>query len=113
MCTFTFRFATMLLCALVFAACGQQPTQEGEPVSEPPQSTQPVAEHMGEHFEQVAAAQKALIRGDLEGIREPVNWMASHQSVIGAPEGWAPHIQEMRSAARTATGAFMPNRRSS
>jgi cytochrome c553 len=34
-----------------------------------------------------------------------VNWMVSHQTVLGAPEGWAPHIQEKRAAAKSAAEA--------
>jgi cytochrome c553 len=104
---FAYRFAILFLslCAVVFVSCGQQPGQEAQPAAEPQESTELIAKHMGEHYEQVAVAQKALIRGNLDDIREPVNWMASHQTVLGAPEGWGPHIREMQSAATSAAAA--------
>jgi cytochrome c553 len=93
------------VCAFTLVFCDGQPAQESPQKGEPSPATESVLEHMGEHFEQVVAVQKAIIRGDLDSTSEPAIWMAQHHSVIGAPEGWAPHIKEMREAARTAADA--------
>ncbi len=82
MYSFAYRFAIPFLglCAFVFVSCGEQPAHDAQPASEPQASalTEPIAEHMGEHYEQVDAAQKALIRGNLEGISGPVTgWPAT------------------------------------
>jgi mono/diheme cytochrome c family protein len=66
---------------------------------------------MGEYFEHVNAAQVAIIRGDLDGVREPAVWIAEHESIAGlalpieqwssdTPEGWEAHDPEIRAAAR-------------
>ena len=68
MCLFVDRFTILFLSMsiLVFVSCGQEPAHEAQPASESQASTDPIAEHMGEHYEQVAAAQNALIRGNLD-----------------------------------------------
>jgi cytochrome c553 len=99
----TFRFAIpfFCLCALASFSCGEQPMPQAQ-LQESPES---ITEDMGKHFEQVSSIQKAVIRGDLHDVPGPANWMSANHTMLGAPEGWGPHIQEMRSAARTAAQA--------
>jgi cytochrome c553 len=62
-------------------------------------------EHMAEHFDQVSDIHSAVIRGDLEAIKEPAQWMAEHKLEGGVPDGWGPHLAEMRNAASLAVEA--------
>lgn len=95
---------SMLSLFVVFTiSCGASEPQAPPAEAEPKASTsEPINEHMGEHFEQVSAVQKAIVRGDIEGIRAPAQWLASHPSIVGLPEGWSPFVKEMRDAARLA-----------
>ncbi len=99
----TCRFALVAMCLslVAFLACGEGP----EPKAEPETPTQDMGEHMTEHFDQVKDIQSAAIRGDLEGIKKPAQWMAEHQLEGGVPEGWGPHLAEMRNAASLAVEA--------
>ena len=90
-----------LLFFVVLTSCGETTRQE-PPDEAVPASTVPIAEHMGEHFEQVTRVQTALVRGDLEGVRQPTEWLAAHPAIVGLPEGWSPFVDEMRTEARLA-----------
>lgn len=81
-----YRFAVLFLCLCAFAlcSCDKQPA----PQAQPRQSTEPITEDMGKHFEQVSSIQKAVIRGDLDDVSGAANWMAANHSLLGAPEGW-------------------------
>jgi cytochrome c553 len=71
----------------------------------------PTAEHMTEHFSQVGVIINAVIRGDLEDVREPARWMGSHQEAKGLPATAGLYLQEMKNTAKqtaqakTLTGA--------
>ncbi len=72
--------------------------------------------HMGRYFEQVLVAQAAIVRGDLDGVREPAAWISDHESIAGLdraieewasdiPEGWEAHDPEIRAYARLVSEA--------
>lgn len=60
--------------------------------------------HMKEHFDQVGVMQDAVIRGDLEALREPGKYMAEHK-VDGMPAKAGSQIQAMQAAAKRAAEA--------
>ncbi len=60
--------------------------------------------HMKEHFDKVGIMQDAVIRGDLEALREPARYMAEHKA-DGMPPRAASQIQAMQAAARRAVEA--------
>ncbi len=107
-----FNLSILTLCLAALVACGEEQTQRATRYeSEPATTPQAAAAHMGEYFEHVNAAQVAIIRGDLDGVREPAVWIAEHESIAGlalpieqwssdTPEGWEAHDPEIRAAAR-------------
>lgn len=69
-------------------------------VSAAGQATSPIPAHMTEHFSQVGVIINAVIRGDLEDVREPARWMASHQDAKGLPATSALYVDEMKNTAK-------------
>jgi cytochrome c553 len=63
------------------------------------------AAHMQDHFTKVADVQQAIVRGDLEDVREPARWLAEHQPSDGLPSPNKPLFAEMQKAARQAVAA--------
>jgi cytochrome c553 len=64
------------------------------------QASPPAADHMSEHFSQVGIILNAVIRGDLEDVREPSKWMASHQEAKQLPANAGIYVEEMRNTAK-------------
>ncbi len=107
-----FNLSILSLCIAAFMACAEEETRRAaRPDSEPAVTSQAATAHMSEYFEHVNAAQVAIIRGDLDGVREPAVWIAEHESIAGlalpieqwssdTPEGWEAHDPEIRAAAR-------------
>jgi cytochrome c553 len=60
---------------------------------------------MKEHFDRVVTIQQAVIRGDLEDVREPAKWIADNQSNEGLPTPSHVLITNMRAVARRAAEA--------
>jgi cytochrome c553 len=60
---------------------------------------------MKEHFDRVVTIQQAVIRGDLEDVREPAKWIADNQSNEGLPSPAHALIANMRAVARRAADA--------
>lgn len=63
------------------------------------------AAHMQDHFTKVADVQQAIVRGDLEDVREPARWLAEHQPSDGLPSPNKPLFAELQKAARSAVDA--------
>ncbi len=61
--------------------------------------------HMSTHYTLLTSARDAVIRGDLEGVREPMQWLATHDKHPGIPEHALPYVAEMRGAAKVAVSA--------
>lgn len=97
----TSGLSILFLSVLTFVFCGRDSSWEARDRSER-EAAERIARYMGEHFEQVTAAQRALIRGDLDEVRQVSRWLAEHQPVKGLPEGWEPYVEEMKVAARLA-----------
>jgi cytochrome c553 len=60
---------------------------------------------MNDHFTRVRAVEEAVIRGDLEGAKEPAQWIAEHQETSGLPPAAAPQLTAMKDAARAVASA--------
>jgi cytochrome c553 len=104
-----FALSTVFLVLTLTASCGEAPRDQ--PPGDAESKTYdhgPVAEHMGRHFEAVTAVQKALIRGDLDAIAEPTDWLESHPAIEGLPDGWMPYVEDMRTMARLSGEAKTP-----
>jgi cytochrome c553 len=65
----------------------------------------PTGGHMTDHFAKVEDVQNAVIRGDLEGMREPAKWLAEHKADQGLPATSATQISAMQNAAKRAADA--------
>jgi cytochrome c2 len=63
------------------------------------------ADHMKEHYSKVRAVEAAVIRGDLEAVREPASWLAAHESSRELDKASASQVSTMRQAARQAAEA--------
>ena len=61
--------------------------------------------HMHFHASYLEGLDAALVAGDLEAAQTPAHWLLRHEGVTGHPDGWKPHIENMRDAARAVTEA--------
>ena len=93
-------FSILFSYAVAFIACGDEAAREARPGREPASNTKPYAEHMSAHFEEAADIQAAIIRGDIDAVREPAKWLAEHPDVEGVPENWGPYVKDLRAEAR-------------
>lgn len=57
-------------------------------------------QHMGDHFSNVATVQNAVVRGDLEGVRESARWIADHEKGQGLPPTADSYLAAMKNLAR-------------
>jgi cytochrome c553 len=74
-------------------------------VAQARQSNPVTAEHMREHFARVAEVEAAVIRGDLEAVKAPAEWLASHDPSKELDKASASQVSTMREAARKAADA--------
>ena len=58
------------------------------------------AEHMHERLTAITTIKAFITMGRLEGIREPANWLATHEKLPEIPERYEPFDAFMRSSAR-------------
>lgn len=63
------------------------------------------ADHMKEHFLKVHEVEAAVIRGDLEGVKAPAQWLAAHEASRELDKASASQVASMRQAARQAADA--------
>ena len=61
--------------------------------------------HMHLHASHLDGLNAALAAGDLEAAQTPAHWLLRHEGVTGHPDGWQPHIDNMRDAARAVAEA--------
>lgn len=69
------------------------------------QSNRVTAEHMREHFARVYEVEAAVIRGDLEAVKAPAEWLASHDPSRELDKASAAQVSTMRETARRAADA--------
>jgi hypothetical protein len=91
-------------------ACGgaeQSGAKPAEPaVAATPQPTAVDAKaRMDEHFTKVRTIEEAVIRGDIEDVRESAMWVADNQGLAGLPANLQPKIDELKGSARAAAAA--------
>lgn len=87
---------------MAMAGCGGPAEQNGTDAPAATRDTDTVA-HMHEHFERLRDVQEAVIRGDLEGAREPANRLANHEELAALPTG--EFVTELRTTARQIAAA--------
>ncbi|MGB3626224.1 MAG: hypothetical protein WA989_10355, partial [Henriciella sp.] len=58
------------------------------------------AEHMHEYLAYMTTIRAFITMGRLEGIRQPANWLATHEIHPDSPDTYAPYVEFMRSSAR-------------
>lgn len=95
-----FTLSISLLCIVALLACDGETKQKGEFEAGSTGGTEPGTEHMGEHFEEASAIQSAIMRGDLDAVREPAKSLAERGAVEEMPAGWGPPVEDIRVAAR-------------
>jgi len=57
------------------------------------------------HFGHASEVQNAVIHGDLDAVRAPAEWLASHDAMDGLPKGSEAYLAGLRQAAAQAVGA--------
>ena len=87
------------LCALVAGAAAAL----AQGVSGPEKEA--IVRHMHEHVASVDDIRSAVIAGNLEGVREPAKWLATHEVAAGLPGEWEPFVTAMRRNAERISGA--------
>jgi len=103
--------AASSLLLLVLIGCGGSPQPGEKPADSaaPPKATPAVpAEtktYMTDHYARVTTVQEAVIRGNLDEVREPARWIAEQQELAGLPATVQPQVEEMKSAAKIAAEA--------
>lgn len=68
-------------------------------------SSSPTADHMKEHYNRVRVVEAAVVRGDLEAVKEPATWLAAHEASKELDKASASQVSMMRQAARKAAEA--------
>jgi len=63
------------------------------------------AQHMHSHLDRVIAIKAAVIDGNLDAVRAPANWLATHNPPGSIPAAFLPFEEEMRNFARLAATA--------
>lgn len=117
----------LVLCALAVLGCSSQnkdtaPAQSGAqpnvaepaaPAAQPPPAaaaTQAAAQAeparavidtlMRGHFRQATEAREALIRGDMQGAKQAMQWLTEHQETEAIPQGFLPMYSAMQASAK-------------
>ena len=57
------------------------------------------------HFGHASEVQNAVIQGDLDAVRAPAQWLASHDAMEGLPKGSDAYLEQLRQAAAQAVAA--------
>lgn len=58
------------------------------------------ADHMHDHLTYITTIKAFIIMGRLEGVRQPANWLATHETLSDLPTSYEPFVDFMRSSAR-------------
>jgi cytochrome c2 len=94
----TARSALVAGLAVVAIAAAPSASQPQKPASQ-------TAEHMRVHFGKAIEAHDAVVRGDLEAVRAPAEWLASHEATPELDKASASLVASMRHAAQQAVDA--------
>lgn len=93
-------FWAALITALVATTSRLSPAQDMPGADETDVATQ-----MHEHLDRMATIKSMIIRGNLDGVREPAMWLADHETASGLPENFEPYVDLMRQYARDVNNA--------
>jgi cytochrome c553 len=97
------RAAALLIClagVLLAGSVGLTLLAQAGPGTNPA-----LVQHMREHFQRVGEVENAVIRGDLDAVRAPATWLASHDSSIELGKASASQVATLKEAARKAADA--------
>jgi cytochrome c553 len=86
------------------SGCSRQadePEQAPPPAAEAPD----IKSDMHDHFTRIEEVEAAIVRGDLEGAKEPARWLADHQEAKGLPPATESQLAAVRTAARSVADA--------
>ena len=102
--------ASSLLLLMLIGCGGSGQPGEKPAASEAPSKAAPAAPaetktYMTDHYARATTVQEAVIRGDLDEVREPARWIAEHQELAGLPASVQPQVEEMKRAAKIAAEA--------
>lgn len=103
----SFLYALLILASAFVLACGSsQPPAEQQPAKpvEPPKPVVDMSKTMHDHLAQVDAMQDAVIRGDLEAVTVPANWIVNHED-IPMPADIATYAPDIKKTAGMAAAA--------
>lgn len=73
------------------------PEPEPEPVAEP--DAPPASDRMQQHFTDVQLARDAVIQGDLDAVRPPLERIAAAEYGFDLPSDWLQWVEEMQQSA--------------
>lgn len=108
---------------LMLLACASKTPQVGEAAATAPAAPAPapvaetVAEpvggeslafHMSEHYAKTLVARDSFIHGEIGAAREALAWIGAHPEPHGMPEGAAPFLEQMQTAAIAGAEASDP-----
>ena len=99
------------LSLLVLIGCGgpgqpaEKPAASAAPPKEAPAAPAETKTHMTDHYARATIVQEAVIRGDLDEVREPARWIAEQQELAGLPATVQPQVEGMKRAAKIAAEA--------
>lgn len=102
----SFSCVCLILLSAFFAACSspQPPAEQAAKPAEAARADASVSTDMHEHLSRVSTMLDAVIRGDLDAVAAPANWIAGHDAPA-LPAEAASFVPDMRKIAAMAAGA--------
>ena len=103
------RFLALFIAVLLvpFAAACSRQADEPEQAPAAPATAEPpdIKADMHDHFTRIQEIEEAIVRGDLDGAKEPARWLAEHQEAKGLPPATESQLAAVRTAARSVADA--------
>jgi cytochrome c556 len=101
--TRSLTYALLIVVSVFIAACSpsQPPAEQAAKPAEPPKPVVDITKDMHDHLSRVTTMQEAVIRGDLEAVAEPANWIANHEEapLPAGTESFAPDVKKIAAMA--------------
>ncbi len=96
----TLGTAMLVAAVLTLSDCGERRRQAARE-----ESAVSVADHMADHFKGATTIRDAVVRGNLQALRDSARWLAEHSTPQEMPGDTEPYLELMRSAATRALEA--------